>query len=50
MTSGKTVNGQEVMFKVEDNVVYADSARIVQTDVKASNGVIHIIDNVILPM
>ena len=50
MSSGQTVNGQEVKFKVEGNSVYADAARIVQTDVKASNGVIHIIDNVILPM
>lgn len=50
MSSGKTVNGQEVTFKVEGESVYADSAKIVKTDVKASNGVIHIIDNVILPM
>ena len=50
MNSGKTVNGQEVKFKVDGDVVYADAAKIVQTDVKASNGVIHIIDNVILPM
>ena len=50
MSSGKTVNGQEVKFKVEGDTVYADSAKIVKTDVKASNGVIHIIDSVILPM
>lgn len=50
MNVGKTVNGQEVKFKVEGDAVYADAAKIVQTDVKASNGVIHIIDNVILPM
>ena len=50
MSSGKTVNGQEVQFKVDGGNVYADAAQIVQTDVKASNGVIHIIDNVILPM
>lgn len=50
MNSGKTVNGQEVTFKVEGDKVYADTAKIVKADVKASNGVIHIIDNVILPM
>jgi uncharacterized surface protein with fasciclin (FAS1) repeats len=50
MTSGKTVNGQEIKFKLDGDSVYADAAKIVQTDVKASNGVIHIIDNVILPM
>ncbi|NNK56706.1 MAG: fasciclin domain-containing protein, partial [Desulfofustis sp.] len=50
MTSGKTVNGQEVKFKVDGDSVFADAAKIIQTDVKASNGVIHIIDNVILPM
>lgn len=46
----KTVNGQSVTFKVEGSAVYADSAKILKADVKASNGVIHIIDNVIMPM
>jgi uncharacterized surface protein with fasciclin (FAS1) repeats len=48
--TGKTVNGQDVTFKVDGNTVYADSAKIVKADVKATNGVIHIIDNVIMPM
>ena len=50
LSSGKTVNGKEVKFKVEGDNVYADAAQIVKTDIKASNGVIHIIDSVILPM
>ena len=50
MNSGKTVNGKEVAFKVDGGTVYADAARIVKTDITASNGVIHIIDSVILPM
>ena len=49
MSSGKTVNGQEVMFKVEGEDVYADAAKIIQVDVKATNGVIHIVDSVLMP-
>ncbi len=48
--SGKTVNGQEVKFKVDGDNVYADAAQIIKTDIKASNGIIHIIDSVIMPM
>ena len=44
MSSGNTVNGQEVKFKVENGSVYADSAMIVKTDIEASNGVIHVIN------
>lgn len=50
MSSGKTVNGQEVSFKVDGNNVYADAAQITKTDIKTSNGVIHVIDSVIIPM
>ena len=48
--SGKTVNGKDVEFKVDGDLVYADAAQIVKTDIKASNGIIHIIDSVIMPM
>lgn len=45
----KTVNGAEVTIGVKDGKVTVDDANVVTTDVKASNGVIHIIDSVMLP-
>jgi uncharacterized surface protein with fasciclin (FAS1) repeats len=45
----KTVNGQKVNIQVVDNKVKVDNATVVKTDVMASNGVIHVIDTVILP-
>jgi len=47
--SAKTVQGQDVTIKVEDGKVMVDNANIVTTDIEASNGVIHVIDSVILP-
>ena len=49
LTSAKTVNGQSVTIKVEGGKVKVDGATVVTADVKASNGVIHVIDSVILP-
>ncbi len=45
----KTVNGQSVKISVNGGTVKVDGATVVTTDVKASNGVIHVIDSVILP-
>jgi uncharacterized surface protein with fasciclin (FAS1) repeats len=45
----KTVNGQELSIKVEAGKVMVDNANVVKTDVAASNGVIHVIDAVLLP-
>jgi uncharacterized surface protein with fasciclin (FAS1) repeats len=45
----KTVNGQELSIKVEDGNVTVDKAKVVKTDVTAKNGVIHVIDTVLLP-
>jgi uncharacterized surface protein with fasciclin (FAS1) repeats len=44
----KTVNGQELTVKTDGGVM-VDSAKVTATDVAASNGVIHVIDTVILP-
>lgn len=44
----KTVNGQEVKVSVGDNVK-VDGAIVTAPDLEASNGVIHVIDSVILP-
>ncbi|MEM8866610.1 MAG: fasciclin domain-containing protein [Planctomycetota bacterium] len=40
---------KKVSVKVEDGKVYIDNAQVVKTDVEVSNGVIHVIDSVILP-
>ena len=45
----KTVNGKEVSVKVDGGKVMVDSANVVKTDIAASNGVIHVIDSVIMP-
>ena len=49
LKSAKTVNGKEVTIKVSDKGVMVDAAKVVTTDIEASNGVIHVIDSVILP-
>jgi uncharacterized surface protein with fasciclin (FAS1) repeats len=45
----KTVNGKELSLKVEDGKVTVDDAKVIKTDIAAKNGVIHVIDSVILP-
>ena len=49
LTSAKTVNGQAVTINVADGKVTVDGANVVKTDIGASNGVIHVIDAVLLP-
>lgn len=44
-----TVLGEEVEFSVKDGTAMIEDARIVEKDIVASNGVIHVIDSVILP-
>lgn len=44
-----TVNGKKVSLKAEGGTVTIDGAKVVAADVKTSNGVIHVIDAVILP-
>ncbi len=45
----ETVNGQTAAIEVKDESVFIDGAKVVKTDIKASNGIIHVIDAVILP-
>jgi uncharacterized surface protein with fasciclin (FAS1) repeats len=45
----KTAGGKELSIKVEGGTVMVDNAKVVKTDVAASNGVIHVIDSVVLP-
>ena len=49
LDTAKTVNGENVDIKVMDGNVYVDNATVTATDIAASNGVIHVIDSVILP-
>lgn len=44
-----TVQGQPVTIRTEDGKVYINDAEVIITDIEASNGVIHVIDTVILP-
>jgi len=49
LTSADTVNGKPVMIKVDGSKVYINDAQVIITDILTSNGVIHVIDQVILP-
>jgi len=49
LDGAKTVNGQSVMIKVVDGKVQVDSATVTQADIETSNGVIHVIDTVLMP-
>jgi transforming growth factor-beta-induced protein len=49
LNNALTLNGQYVDIKVEDGNVMIDNAQVIITDIDASNGVIHVIDAVILP-
>jgi len=49
MKMAKTVQGQSITIKMANGGVMVDNARVTMTDVAASNGVIHVIDAVILP-
>lgn len=49
LPSAKTVNGQSIQIKVWEGKVLVDDATIVTPDIEATNGVIHVIDKVILP-
>jgi uncharacterized surface protein with fasciclin (FAS1) repeats len=45
----KTVEGNSAKVEVKDGTVTIDGAKVVKTDIECSNGVIHVIDTVILP-
>jgi len=49
LTSAKTVQGSSAKVMVMGGKVMIDKANVVTTDIAASNGVIHVIDSVILP-
>lgn len=49
LTEAKTLNGEKVSIEKKDSGLYVGGAKVVKADVKASNGVIHVVDSVILP-
>ncbi len=49
LSSAKTLNGQSVTISTNDGTVMVNNAKVVKADIHASNGVIHIIDTVLLP-
>ena len=50
LKNAKTVNGQSVTIKTANGGVTIDGAKVVKADIETSNGVIHVIDKVILPI
>ena len=49
LQSAKAVSGDTIAIAASGGNVTVDAARVVKTDIGASNGVIHVIDSVILP-
>ncbi|MEW5681391.1 MAG: fasciclin domain-containing protein [Pseudomonadota bacterium] len=49
LTSAKTVQGQELAIEVKDGKVFVDGAQVIATDIVTSNGVIHVLDSVVMP-
>ncbi len=49
LKDAKTVNGKNVTITVKEGTVFVDGAKVVKTDITSKNGVIHVIDAVILP-
>jgi uncharacterized surface protein with fasciclin (FAS1) repeats len=49
LDSAKTVNGARVTFDVRKGKVYVNDARVTKPDIKASNGIVHQINRVLLP-
>lgn len=49
LSSAETVQGQAITIGVSDEGVTVDNASVIATDIETSNGVIHVIDAVILP-
>ena len=49
LTEAKTVNGEMVKVRADGGSVMVNDAKVTAADVTASNGVIHVIDTVILP-
>ena len=49
LKEAKTLNGEKLTIAFKNAALSLDKSRVTATDVKASNGVIHVIDNVLIP-
>ncbi len=49
LSSATTVNGADLSVKVMDGTVMINDAKVTAVDIKAKNGVIHVIDKVLIP-
>ena len=49
LNEATTVNGADVTIAVDGGNVMVDNAKVIKTDIVSSNGIIHVIDTVILP-
>jgi uncharacterized surface protein with fasciclin (FAS1) repeats len=49
LRTAKTLQGQNINIRVRNNVVRINDAKVIKADIVCSNGVIHVIDKVILP-
>ena len=49
LQKSKTALGQEISFKAQGETVMVNGAKIIKTDIECGNGVIHVIDSVIMP-
>ena len=49
LRSAKTLNGATVRIRVSGGMVYVNGAKVVKANVSASNGVIHVINRVLIP-
>src|SRR3954468_287857 len=49
LPTAKTVNGKDLKLKADGGNVMVDKAKVTKADIEASNGVIHVIDTVLMP-
>ncbi len=49
LSEAKTVNGASLMVKADGGKVMIDKAQVTKTDIECSNGIIHVIDTVVIP-
>jgi uncharacterized surface protein with fasciclin (FAS1) repeats len=49
LSEATTVNGADVSIEVDGDSVMVDNATVIMADIETSNGIIHVIDTVILP-
>lgn len=47
--SAKTVQGEKIVITQDHGQLFINGAQVVKADIQASNGIIHVIDKVILP-